>query len=81
MSSKVSGGEKTENKILNIINFLKVVINYEGTIIQGFTNLQDIQTRDHSLDTGIHFTQESWKELEAFRCQTPTCSGCLTFLL
>lgn len=59
MSSKVSGGEKTENKILNIINFLKVVINYEGTIIQGFTNLQDTQTRDHSLDTGIHFTQES----------------------
>lgn len=59
MSSKVSGGEKTENKILNIINFLKVVINYVGTIIQGFINLQDIQTRDHSLDTGIHFTQES----------------------
>lgn len=34
--------------------------------IQGFTMPQDIQNRDHSLDTCIQFSQDSKKELEAF---------------
>lgn len=46
--------------------------------IQGFTKLQDIQSRDHSPGTCNQFAQDRQRELESQEYQTPTCPSYLT---